>query len=97
MQKWIFNPDPPPKGILSIIKRTERSLRLVGVVAPTPRRATSTPPPADQFTIFNSRLSGLAYLLKTLMIGANELKIGIQSVCQPLLVVLADIAHYPCR
>jgi len=46
----------------SILKMPERSLRLVGVVAPTPRRATST---NIQFAIFNiqffaSGLSGLS-------------------------------------
>ena len=37
---------------ITIAKMTERSLRLVGVVAPTPRRATST---NIQFSIFNSQ------------------------------------------
>ncbi len=35
----------------TIYKGTERSLRLVGIVAPTPRRATST---IIQFSIFNN-------------------------------------------
>ena len=49
------------KGMLSIkIKKTQRSLRLVRVVAPTPRRAI------QQFfnlqsSIFNSGLSGLGF------------------------------------
>jgi len=45
------------------LKKTERSLRLAAVVTPTPRRATSTPPSADQFSIFISSLSGLGNLL----------------------------------
>lgn len=36
-------------------------------------------------------------LLKTMMIGVNEFKIGLNSVCQPFPVVLASIAHYLCR
>jgi len=38
------------KEFFRFYKKTERSLRLVGVVAPTPRRATST---NIQFAIFN--------------------------------------------
>ncbi|MGD9063225.1 MAG: hypothetical protein PVI42_03800, partial [Desulfobacterales bacterium] len=43
----------PPKAasiIKKIIKRAERSLRLVEIVSPTPRRATST---NLQFAVFN--------------------------------------------
>ena len=47
--------DPTARGgMLSLlIEKTERSLRLVGVVAPTPRRAIPQifPPPADQYSI----------------------------------------------
>ncbi len=42
------------RGMLSIlIEKTKRSLRLLGVVAPTPRRAIPQiyPPPADQYSI----------------------------------------------
>ncbi len=45
-----------------MLKKTERSLRLVGVVAPTPRRATST---NIQFAIFNLQSS----ILRLLRVG----------------------------
>jgi len=51
------------------ILMTERSLRLVGVVAPTPRRATST---NIQFAIFNFQFLFLRVWISAVIIMAGE-------------------------